>query len=60
MKKVILSIALLISLATPVHAEQPQTIAVIDSGVVTSQFPNIITEVCVLEYSMCPNGKGQM
>ena len=60
MKIVILSIALLISLATPVHAEQPQTIAVIDSGVVTSQFPNIITEVCVLEYSMCPNGKGQM
>jgi hypothetical protein len=60
MKKVILSIALLISLATPVHADQPQAIAVIDSGVVTSQFSNIITEVCVLEYSMCPNGKSQM
>lgn len=60
MKKVLLVIALLVGLATPVHADQPQSIAVIDSGVVTSQFPNIITEVCILEYSMCPNGKAQM
>ena len=60
MKKVLLAIALLVGLATPVHADQPQSIAVIDSGVVTSQFPNIITEVCILEYSMCPNGKAQM
>ena len=60
MKKVLLASALLVGLATPVHADQPQSIAVIDSGVVTSQFPNIITEVCILEYSMCPNGKAQM
>lgn len=60
MKKILLAIALLVGLATPVHADQPQSIAVIDSGVVTSQFPNIITEVCILEYSMCPNGKAQM
>jgi hypothetical protein len=30
---------------------------VIDSGVNTSLFPNIVTEVCILEYSNCSNGK---
>ena len=41
-------------------ADQPPAVAVIDSGVPTSLFPNIITEVCILEYSSCPNGKSQM
>ena len=41
-------------------ADQPPAIVVIDSGVPTSLFPNIATEVCILEYSLCPNGKSQM
>jgi len=60
MKKALLVVTLLAGFITPAHADQPQAIAVIDSGVVTSQFSNIITEVCILEYSMCPNNKAQM
>jgi Subtilase family len=36
------------------------SVAIIDSGVNTALFPNIVTEVCILEWSMCPNGKPQM
>ena len=60
MKKLLLTFAVLTALISPAHAEQPQAIAVIDSGMPTSLFPNIITEVCILEYSLCPNGKAQM
>ena len=38
-------------------ADLPQAVVVIDSGLPTSLFTNILTEVCVLEYSNCPNGK---
>jgi hypothetical protein len=38
----------------------PPSIAIIDSGINTSQFPNVADEVCILEYSLCPNGKSQM
>ena len=48
------------SVTTPAVADQPQAVAVIDSGVPTSLFPNIIDEVCILEYSNCPNGKPMM
>ena len=45
--------------AKPVSAMSP-AVAVIDSGVPTSLFPNIVDEVCILEYSLCPNGKSAM
>ena len=48
------------ALQTSATADQPQSIAVIDSGIPTSLFPNIVDEVCILEYSMCPNGKSFM
>lgn len=43
--------------APQAHADLPQAVVVIDSGVPTALFTNILTEVCVLEYSACPNGK---
>ena len=36
------------------------SVAIIDSGVNTALFSNIVTEVCILEWSPCPNGKPQM
>lgn len=57
MKRLIVIIALVASSLTPAHAEPTQTIAVIDSGVNTALFTNIVTEVCILEYSNCANGK---
>lgn len=36
------------------------SVAIIDSGVNTTLFSNIVTEVCILEWSPCPNGKPQM
>jgi predicted secreted protein len=60
MKKLLLVVALVASSLTPAHAEPIQTIAVIDSGVNTALFTNIVTEVCILEYSYCPNGKSFM
>jgi hypothetical protein len=57
MKKLLIVVALLASSLTPAHAEPTQTIAVIDSGVNTALFTNIVTEVCILEYSNCANGE---
>lgn len=57
MKKLLLVVALVASSIAPAHANQTQTIAVIDSGVNTALFTNIVTEVCILEYAYCPNGK---
>lgn len=57
MKKILLAVVLLASLLTPAHAETTQTVAVIDSGINTALFSNILTEVCIIEYAYCPNGK---
>ena len=38
----------------------PPSVAIIDSGLPTALFPNIADEVCILEYSLCPNGKALM
>lgn len=57
MKKLLLVVAIVATSLTPAHAEPTQTVAVIDSGVNTALFTNIVTEVCILEYSYCPNGK---
>lgn len=42
------------------QAETPKSIVVIDSGVNTALFTNVVAEVCILEYSNCPNGKAFM
>ena len=58
MKRVLLAVALCVGLTTPVHADTPPTIALIDSAVNASLFPNnVVTEVCAIEYTVCPNGK---
>ena len=60
MKKLIATSILLLSVMTPVHAEPPASIAVIDSGAPTSLFPNIVGEYCVVEMFTCPNGNKTM
>ena len=57
---VVFALTICTALTTSAMADQPQAIAVIDSGVPTALFPNIIDEVCILEYSNCPNGKPLM
>jgi hypothetical protein len=58
MKKILLAISIIIGTSiSPSHASVPQSIAVIDSGVNTSLFSSsIVDEVCILEFSNCPNG----
>ena len=57
MKKLIILVAATLLPMAVVHATPTQTVAVIDSGVNTALFTNIVTEVCILEYSNCSNGK---
>ena len=58
MKRVLLLVVGLIFAGTiPVHAEPVKSIAVIDVGVNTALFTNLVTEVCILENVNCPNGK---
>lgn len=57
MKRLVILLVLLFIPVANVQAEQPKAVAVIDSGVNTALFDNIVAEVCVLEYSNCPNGK---
>jgi hypothetical protein len=57
MKKVLLVASLVATSLTPAYAQPTQTVVVIDSGVNTALFKNIVTEVCILEYSNCANGK---
>ena len=45
----------------PVQAENPPSIAVIDSGINTSLFKySIVHEVCIVSEFTCPNGKQRM
>lgn len=60
MKRTLIAVALLLTCATPVHAETPASIAVIDSGAPTALFSNIVGEYCVVEMFTCPNGKKTM
>lgn len=61
MKKLILVVALLAGVVTPVHAAGEPTIAVIDTGTNPALFQgNIVTEYCVVESFTCPNGKKTM
>jgi hypothetical protein len=38
-------------------ADIPPSVAVIDSGINTALFTNVVDEVCILEWSTCQNGK---
>ena len=48
MKKVLLVAALVATSLTPAYAQPTQTVVVIDSGVNTALFKNIVTEGCIL------------
>ena len=41
---------------SPTQLTSP-TIALIDSGMPTALFSNVVYEVCILEYGNCPNGQ---
>ena len=58
MKRVLFLIAVLLgSAVVPAQAEPTKSIALIDVGVNTSLFSNIVAEVCIVESLTCPNGK---
>ena len=47
----------------PAHAEQVQTLVIVDTAIDSSlsEFSgNVIQEVCILDYSVCPNGTNFM
>jgi hypothetical protein len=55
MKRVLLALTIGLSLfSVSAHADQPPTIAIIDSGVNDSLFKNIVGEYCVVEFFSCP------
>ena len=60
MKRTLVAVALLLACATPVHADTPASIAVIDSGAPAGLFNNIVGEYCVVEFFTCPNGQSTM
>lgn len=57
MKRVLVVLLLVLGVVSPAHAEPVKSIAIIDTGVNTSLFKNITTEVCIVESLACPNGK---
>ena len=58
MKRVLFLVAVLIgSVFVPAQAAPTKSIALIDVGVNTSLFSNIVAEVCIIESLTCPNGK---
>lgn len=58
MKRVLIALlSVLVLSVTPVHAETPPALVVIDTGVNSGLFPNIVYEVCTVEAGACPNGK---
>ena len=61
MQRVLIALsAILLVGVSPVHAEIQQSLVLIDTGVNTSLFPNVIYEVCTVESGLCPNGKSFM
>ncbi|NBT46632.1 MAG: hypothetical protein EBT07_02265 [Actinobacteria bacterium] len=61
MKRILLSILLLLAGLTPAHADVPPSIAVIDVGTNPALFKDsLVAEACFLEYTSCPNGKSSM
>jgi hypothetical protein len=64
MKKITVILAVLFTaIALPVQAETPKTMVIIDNGIDTALSEiknNIIYEVCVANYSSCPNKQNLM
>ena len=61
MKKLFIVVTLIAASLTPAHADIAPSIVVIDTGTNTSLFTNnIVAEYCVLEFTLCPNGKSTM
>jgi hypothetical protein len=59
-KALFLFVTVLGATVTPAQAAPEPSIVVIDSGMNTSLFKNVIAEYCVVEMFTCPNGKPQM
>ena len=58
MKRVLFLVAVLMgSVVVPAQAEPTKSIALVDVGVNTSLFQNVVAEVCIVESLTCPNGK---
>jgi hypothetical protein len=58
MRKLLIGLLLVAGLVSPAHADTTPTIALIDSAVNASLFPNnVVTEVCAIENELCPNKK---
>jgi hypothetical protein len=57
----LLSAVLLITVVQPAQAEDQKVLAIIDTAIDSSKFPQIIHEVCFNTYkNSCPNGTGNM
>lgn len=56
-------VALTVGLVSPVHAAEPKTLVIIDSGFNT-KLPflagKVVDEACFIEYGKCPNGQASM
>ena len=58
MRKTLFLITVLLgTFIVPAQAAPTQAVAIIDTGVNSSLFSNIVTEVCILESLTCANGK---
>jgi len=59
MRKLLSVIVLMLGLVSPAHAEVPPTLVLIDNGINTSLFSNVVYEVCLIESGAgaCPNKK---
>jgi len=61
MKRTLLVLTILLAGVTPVHADIPPAIAIIDTGMNTTAFKDsIVYEVCILTSYTCPNQKMSM
>ena len=62
MKRVIVVISLVLAGLSPAHADTAPTLVLIDTGVNTKLFSNIVHEVCLIESGagVCPNKKDSM
>jgi hypothetical protein len=61
MRKVLFLLATILGATfTPAQAAPEPSIAIIDSGMNTSLFKNVVAEYCVVEMFTCPNGQTTM
>jgi hypothetical protein len=62
MKKLIIGVVALLGFALiqPAQAEDQKVLAIIDSAIDSSKFPQVIYEACFTQNSSCPNKTGSM